>query len=94
MESQTVEQLTNDISNSSPESVNTSEAGVASAAIKKKPVSGKNPLESQDSVDKNNAELNDVDQTEEVQDVEEVVLPKTKKLKGCWEDADGNLVCP
>ncbi|RCJ21372.1 hypothetical protein A6770_30625 [Nostoc minutum NIES-26] len=79
MESQTAQQLTNDIQTESSESVKNSQVSVAIASDASNATDG---LSEDNSLD-----------LEGSIDTDAAGLPKNKKLKDCWYDADGNRIC-
>ncbi|MFN6569101.1 hypothetical protein [Dendronalium sp. ChiSLP03b] len=81
MESQTAQQLTNDIQTESSESVNNSQVSVAIASDASNATDGlseDNSLDLEGSIETKN---------------DAPALPNTKKLKDCWIDEDGNRKC-
>lgn len=85
MESQTAQQLTNDIETVSNESVNLSEVNVAIAS------DASNATDVSDGLSEDNSLELDGSIDPSVTDA--VGLPKNKKLENCWVDEDGNVRC-
>ncbi|MGJ5630031.1 hypothetical protein [Nostoc sp. CALU 1950] len=91
MESQNIQQLTNDIQNEASNSLNKSQSEVA---VQNDSGLGDNSQELQSSIDINKTELNDVVGEKEVEHFAEGIPPMKKKLQQtCWVDEDGNRVC-
>lgn len=93
MNSQKIQQVTEDIQKKNSQSLNNSESGGVS---QNDGVSGDNSQGFQSSIDVNKTEFNDAAEEKEVQDFAERFLPINKKLKSddnCgWYN--GTYICP
>ncbi|MEH2449343.1 MAG: hypothetical protein V7K18_27240 [Nostoc sp.] len=94
MNSQKIQQLTNEIQNESSEISKNSEVDAALIVSENEGVLENNSIDLHSSTDSNEIEFNDAVGNNQAQNSSQIIPGQHIKQKGCYLDNHGSMICP